>query len=443
MDSLRQQIKSLMKEVMKRIVGVVFCFWLWSCMQEDPEIGSNFFDDVSFEIVSWDTLTLNMYTVRFDSVQTHNLPRLMVGQAVHPTWGTIRSVPFFQIKSDELYDYDNLKDADFQNAYLTIYYDTYFYGDTTQLLQLEVYELSEEMELDDNSRLYNNSSFEVKLNEENEPKVLGSLAFEPRPFTKDSVEIPIDTEFADEFFRNLQADQMSEDDLLDYLKGFKLNSTSGSAVVGFQTAPVLKLHYLDKSNSPSTEETLRMEVGTGAIRFNQINASDIGDVVPESEEEYTSSAETDHKAYIQAGLGMAIRVELPYVKELLLIDQIPSIDKVELELVFENEIPEQTYMLQSGLSISIVDNKNRILEGYSDVSELVIDEEYDEEKKFVLDITSYVEYQLTVDVANADEALLIHFPQEDFLGTVNHLIVTDQTYDTKSSKIILNVLNLK
>ncbi|MEO9967997.1 MAG: DUF4270 family protein [Reichenbachiella sp.] len=415
----------------------------FACMQEDPEIGSDFFDEVSFEILTWDTLTVNLSTVRYDSVSTSTPARLLVGQADHPSLNAIKCEAYFQVFTDLEYSVEDLNDADFQDAFLTLYYDGYYFGDTTQLMVMEAYEVSEEMELDDESLLYNYSSYEVKSDADGNPISIGSVSFGPRPYMQDSVEIPLDDTFARSLFDLLQNDQLTSADLLDELHGLKLKSSGIGAVVGFMPDLVFKINYLDRSESPAVERTLHLSSTTGAIQFNHVEMDALDDLFPSTEEHGVSSSELNNIAYIQSGLGLAIRVDLPYVRQLLSADEVPVIDEVNLELVFENPVPEEVYMLSSGLIVMKVDSKNNILGVYDESPELELDIEFDEEKKFVVDITDFVVEQLSINTEENEDAILIQFADEYGSHSLNYLAVSDQEKSIESSKIILNVLNIK
>lgn len=428
---------------MNKLVSLLIAVLGVSCMQEDPEIGSDFFDEVSFEIVSWDTLTVDMYTVRFDSIKTNNPSRLLVGEAENVELGPVQAEAYFQVGPDLDYQVDELKDAAFKDAFLTLYYDSYYYGDTTSQVRLEVFEVAEEMELDDELNLYNYSSFEIKRDDMDQPISLGSYDFGPRPFTQDSVEIPLSQAFSEGLFEYLKSDQIDASDFLDSLRGLKIQSSVTSVILGFKPESTLKLNYLDKSESVSVERTLYLTSDVAALQFNHIEAAEIDHIFPEDQEEKLSTESTDHKAYIQSGLGLGIRVELPYIRDLLSADEVPLIDEVKLELVFENEIPEEIYMLNAGIIIRRVDHNNEILFQYDESPELMLDIEFGEERKFVVDISDFVSEQLAIDTPENDHGLLIQFPEEYSQGTLNHLIVSDQDRGAESSKIILNVLNIK
>lgn len=429
---------------MKRYTAVLLGAWMIGCMQDEPEIGSDFFNEVSFEILSWDTLTMDMYTVHFDSIQTNNPARLLVGTAKNEVLDVIQSEAFFQLGSTLEYNAEDLAKSEFQQAFLTLYYDDYFYGDTTVLMDLVVYEVAEDIELNDDLVLYNLSSFEVKKTDSGLPISLGRHSFNPRPITRDSVDIPLDETFTRSLFDYLKSEQITTHDFLDSLRGLKVLASTEGAIIGFKTDFSLKLEYRDYAESILVDRTLVINsIGESDIQFNHIDSDGLEDLFVAKGVDQVPSEETENKTYIQSGLGLAIRIELPYLQGLLSTDHTLLIDEVQLELTIENSIPEEVYMLNSNVTLSKVDGENQTLIEYDVLPELVLDIEYREDQKFVIDITDFVEEQLSIYTPENEEALLIRFPSEYFFGSVNHLVVSDQQKSIESSKIILNVLNIK
>lgn len=417
--------------------------WLWvvlttvglGCMQEDPEIGSEFFSEVSFEIISWDTLSVKMFTVALDSVPANSGTRLLIGQVNHQDLDTIISESYFQLGPD--LDYSFVGDhIEFDEAHLVLSYDGYYYGDTLSTLELEVREVAEEMELDDDFKIYSSDSYAVK------PEVIGSYEFEPRPSSPDSIDISLKESFSSKLFEYLYNEQVSVEDFLDFLYGLKISSASGEAVVGFTPTAQLRIKYLDKSESPSVERELNITIQTDHIQFNQITGVKSDELFGGLDEEVVLSSYSENKTYVQSGTGLATRLEFPYLENLLSADEVPVIDEVRLELVFENNIPTEVSMLDGTLTLSKVDKNNEVLWIYSTVPELVVDFEFKEDRKIVIDIKDFVQEQLSINTPENSDALLIKFSDGIYQSSVDHLILSDQDGD-RNTKIIINELKIK
>ncbi|MEP2276122.1 MAG: DUF4270 family protein [Reichenbachiella sp.] len=420
---------------MKKWLGGFCGICMMACMQEDPEIGSDFFGDVSFEIISWDTLSFELYTVALDSLPTNTGSRVLVGQVDHSDLDSIVAQSYFQFSPSEGYFFDG-ENIEFVDAYLTLNYDGYFYGDTLSAMNLELFELSEEMVVDDDGLLYKDDSFTTK------PNAIGEFTFSPRPFSLDSIEIPIDGTFATNLFEFLNKEQVSEEDFIDAFYGLKICSESSNAILGFHSTPTIKINYLDNFYSPPVERTLTIESSDEHIKFNQITSELAAYLFEDMEEKILNSSDLDHKSYVQSGSGLATRLEFPYLKQLLNTEDAPVIEEVLLELVFENKVPEEVAMLSESLILSKVDRNNNLILNYSAVPELVVDLEFNEERKLVIDIKEFVEDQLLVDTQEANEALLLRFSTDIYQSSVDHLIISDHIGNS-SSKIILNELKIK
>ncbi|UXX79164.1 DUF4270 domain-containing protein [Reichenbachiella carrageenanivorans] len=415
------------------ILSVGVC--MIACMQEEPEIGSDFFGQTSFEITSWDTLSMKMYTVAYDSLPTSLGARLLIGQVDHSDLGSVSSHSYFQLSPSEGYSISG-DHIEFVNAYLTLIYDGYYYGDTLSSLSLEVFEVIEELELDDDNVIYNSETFEIKSD------TLGTYEFSPRPYSYDSIHIPLHSTFVSGLFDFLQAEEVATNDFLDLFRGVRISSKSAGAIVGFQPTPRLNINYLDKSESPSIERTLTLSVQSGQIQYNQITGEKATTLFADLDDGVLSTTDSDHRAYVQSGTGLATRIELPYLKTLLSTDETPLLDEVKLELVFENKIPEEVYMLVDGLTLSKVNKNNELLLEYTTIPELVVDLEYKEQRKIVIDIKAFVEEQLDITTPENNDALMIKFSNEIYQNSVDHLILMDQEGDG-NSKIILSELKIK
>ncbi|UXP33813.1 DUF4270 domain-containing protein [Reichenbachiella agarivorans] len=413
------------------------------CSQVDPEIGSDFFDEVSFELVTWDTLTMEMSTVQLDSVITNAPVRLLVGEAVQEDLGEMSAETYFQLGGDVLTDFPTGSRFDYSRVTMTLYFDDYYYGDTTKLMTLEVQELSEDLELDEDGYLYNSSSFGTKTDFSGQPIIYGTTSFYPKPTQKDSIEIDLLTERGLEIFNFLADGEIAASDFKDYLKGFKIVSKDAHCILGFTISPSLKIYYDDRSDEDSEEQTLEFNTSVDDIYFNHLVASTYNEAfLTLDSEDRLSSELTNNQSYVQSGIGRAVRIDLPHIRNILSGDDELLLDKVELVLMIENEIPEETYMLQN-LSVYRVDKNNDFLAVYDLPYTLSVDSEYGYGRSYTIDITDFVEEQIALNTVINEDGILLRFETEQFFGTLDHLILADQHSDKEKSIIKLNVVKIK
>lgn len=412
-------------------------------MEEDPEIGATFFDDVSFELISWDTLTFKMSTIQIDSIATSSAERLLVGQYNHETLGQLEAKSYVQLSPLDVEDNSLPDDAVFQQMTFTLFYDRYSYGDTTQLMEIELFKVAEEIELDDDDFLYNFSSFDLALEADGTLNSIGTASLYPRPYTKDSIEIEVDQVFSQSLFDLLVADDVDRDVFLEFLEGIQVSATSSHAIVGFLPELGFNLYYLDKSVIPTIERVIKFQPGTSDIIFNNIASDRTDTSLSELTSDDLASSVSNNQSFIQAGMGLALKIELPYIKQILASDEELLIDDVLLELNFDNKIPEEQSMVTSGLVCYQINSKNEITKVIDSYPTLSLDLEYDQNRKFIFDITEFVSEQIDINTPDNDNALLFLFSQEQFYSTLHHLVINDANSESNKSSINLNVINIK
>ena len=137
-------------------------------------------------MVFLDTTTVKISTVLFDSLPTSGTDSVLVGHHADEMFGTITARFFFQVGLDSLDDYPDEDKADYQRISLVLPYGNYSYYDTTQIQTYYLYRVTEDMEYQDDRKLYNNDQFAYDTT-----KLIGSLSQYLRPHRNgDAVEMP-------------------------------------------------------------------------------------------------------------------------------------------------------------------------------------------------------------------------------------------------------------
>lgn len=420
-----------------RLVGVALLV-LIGCT-EPSEIGGSFFKEGSLGVVYTDTLSLHVSTVISDSLVTGNSSRLLIGYHADTDLGKVYSSAFFQLEpkysdNEEVFVYD-LSDisTDYLKTTLILYNDSYSYYDTLNYQTLYVHELKNKIETEEDGYLYNTS----KTDFYNAP--LGQLTFRPRPNSRDSIEIPLADYLgtiiyemavnADESLSN--ADVFTE----DILNGLVIlpDTTVDGAILGFDTKAELRVHYLDRSVVPSAEKYIRFFVSS---HYNQIiskrDATPLNELV--THKESLSSSLTSRKAYIQGGVGLSTRVEIPYLKSTL-IDN-PDLIFTRAYLTFKpvKGINKNNTSLPLQLKAYAVNKKNEVYADLLSSEEeegfvyLFADTDLDRDTYYKIDVTYFIKNQLAIEEFNSN-ALLFSLKTEELNNTVNRAYVGDQKSD--------------
>src|SRR5690606_27621808 len=201
-----------------------------ACKQgEGIRLDNEGIDDLGIEIV--DTLTVDARTFLLDPLPTAATGTILVGSLRDEALGELRLSSYFRISNSELNLSGLPADAVYDSLSLRLFYDGYYYGDTTAQLQLALHRLSEDLELSELPVALEDDEYPVFVSGETlwsdqsvafEPTALGSATFLPRPLsTSDTVRIKLD----DALGRSLFDMAMSNDTRLtnaeDFIDFFK------------------------------------------------------------------------------------------------------------------------------------------------------------------------------------------------------------------------------
>ncbi|AKD03106.1 DUF4270 domain-containing protein [Pontibacter korlensis] len=304
---------------------------LASC--EDPnELGLELVED-NISGVYTDTLTINVSTVLADSIATSGSGIMLAGQYTTPQTGALQASTYFQVGPGgvlatpaEGATYDSLK--------LILPTSGYYYGDTTQRVTYSVYELNSTLTARNlppvipneqpyssfyhqGAGLYSVSKVDLK------PEPLATYTFSPRPVSKDTLEISLQNELGQQWF-DLQ--KAGDDKLKDnnsfaaFFKGLGIVASEGNAVLGFPTSgAVVRLYYSEPSSSGGnrTVKSYNFSLINSNLQYNKFDGDFTGTPLEglKDSKELPASA-TNEISVAQAGTGLLIKLEIPYLENL-------------------------------------------------------------------------------------------------------------------------------
>lgn len=98
-------------------------------------IGEDFLD-VDTHVIVTDTVSVLASTIQLDSVSTTNASRLLIGALQDAEFGNLKAQTYFNLLASS-YDIDN--DATYDSIGVILYYDRYYYGDTTKIQTFKVH----------------------------------------------------------------------------------------------------------------------------------------------------------------------------------------------------------------------------------------------------------------------------------------------------------------
>jgi len=434
---------------MRRMLWPFVILLLFGCTSNDDIIGSKVDQYIKSQttFVLIDTFSVNLNSILIDSIETSSAENLLVGKYTDSEFGTLAATTYFQLDlpddiSLEKDEYDSIVEA-YDSMTLVLRCGDLAYGDTLQPQTLKVYRLLEEIEIDENGAIYNTTSF--KYND----TPLGEITYTPRPYRDDSVVIRLDDSMGLEFFekmKNSEDDVTSDDDFKEFFKGLVIVSDDqNTAVLSFlpDTTTKVSLHT-HVPGLTRTEKTHNFSFGTTGNYFNHIDCDRTGTDIEmlNTQREAIPSSQTGNKAFIEAGAGIVMRVNIPGIQRLLEYDNLSFMYKAELSLrVYpdsDKEInpPEQLLMYYTDKYNNLMSEiQNSDLEAI--YSNYYSDDIYDEYNYYTLDLTEFLSNELSSGYVDDDLGMIISVPETEFKSSLNRLVI-----DARSGSQYRPVLNI-
>ena len=405
-------------------------------------VGEDFLD-IDTNVIVTDTISIVTSTIQLDSVSTTNSTRLLIGKLKDQDFGNLESQTFFNLLTSN-YDIDN--DATFDSIGVILYYDTYYYGDTTKIQTFKVHEIIENFDSnnDDDDNFYNTSTLEYSNT------VLGELSFTPYPNKKDSIYIPINQDFGIDLFDKLQSNTINDaDDLYQDFRGLTIASDENSdAVLGFsKTSTVLRMYYTLKNDDEDNDDFFKdFTIINSTRNFNSITSDKSGTLL-NSLQSYTdilNTTNTNNLAYIQSGTSLNMRVELPSIRNLNKLEQNGTAISATLKFYPTLQSYQSNTIGVDSLAVYVVDKKNRMVDQLVDLNGSTVyaklntqNDEFNSKNYYTADITYFVEIILTSSY-NLDYALIFQFPNNT--NSVNKINIYDAINSENSMKLSLTYL---
>ena len=409
---------------------------LWSCGDDnaydtDFEAGEDFTDS-NIRVLSIDTLTVEMSTIKFDSLVTSDATRILVGQYLDTVFGKTTASSYFELLPTS-YSIDN--EAVYDSISFFMGYDKYYYNDTLQTSSIHVKRLTARVKPVEGDSFYNEQTIA------HETESLGEIAFIPRPLGgTDSVEIKLNDEFGEELFEQIQQKNITTNDQLrEYFKGITLQpgENDNGAVLGFNTSSdktYLRIYYSTHETEEPTVQYTDFTITTEnspATFFNRIVSEDDGTLFSQltSREVVLPSSEAGDRVFIQSGTGITTRIRFPSIRTLYDIDGTGTVLNAFLRIKPTNASYDKNLPLRDTLNIYIVDQNNDITEqlttSESTALQAILNRENEEfnELYFEVPLGTYIERLMTA--TREDRSSLILIPSQ-YSSSVDRMVLNGE-----------------
>ncbi len=386
---------------------------IFSC-QRSTNIGYNILpDDDQININITDTLSLEVHTIKTDSVIASGVSELLLGEYTDPIFGYSKASFALQFAMGQAVNFNNTDIVD--SVILSLPYNqntNNIYGNSSAEQTVEIYKIPND--LDNQKIYYSNENPDLYTGD-----LVGSTTY--YPVAADTIlNIKLDNSLGEYF---ITADQSNFDSIQSFHTFFKglyikaeSNNDDGAIVKFNMNSALIMIIYFHRDNNSNFQYKITANNSLN-VRFNLI------------EHDYTSAdfagpiddntLPQDTVAYLQAGSGLYIKIQVPFLKNLNNFGNI-VINRAELII---NTIPEN---LSSENTYPAI-NKTFITGFVSDTSSILIPDyitqtsysgELYEDGTYKFDITAYVQNILSGATENKGIKLFPAFDNSDVARSI-------------------------
>ncbi|MGF1924247.1 MAG: DUF4270 family protein [Bacteroidia bacterium] len=343
-----------------------------ACRKNDSSI--DFIDDETIGVTLLDTFTVRASTMLLDSLSTSGSGTILLGQIDDPAFGKIECSTYFPLQAANTFP-EFTKTSRFDSLKLSFEYGGYHYGDTTKIAGFDVFQLSQEIKPQFNPKafdpdekslisasgaLYNNSKVAYTNNS------LGKIQLKIKPRSKDSVNIKLDQQFGENLFAliyNKDAKTSNQEEFNKYFKGLAIipSGPDMNSVASYRTGSLKMRVYYSEPDAAGfrVSKNLVFKVVDSTKQFNRIAADRSATVLKDLS--YTnrqiSSKLTSNRAFIQAGIGIATKINFPHLQTFLKLNS-KVINKAELLIEIPGN-PASQLLPPKDLNLILADLKDK------------------------------------------------------------------------------------
>ncbi|QDH79241.1 DUF4270 domain-containing protein [Echinicola soli] len=399
---------------------------LSGCFQNDTLTESQMVvdsDELELRLIEY--TDVDLFTYFNDSLVTNSISSFMLGHHEDDIRGQIHAEPYLQfgLSSGTTIEEEGRLDS----TVLVLFYEEYHY-DTLPAFDVAVYELTEELEADDNGDIYSYQTF----GHTDQP-----MAFVPSRVVphKDSLTITLPADFGERFFelgKDHDGPFASTENLEEVFKGLMLSTEDNSALMSFSEDSYIGFYYRIPSDLDEGAKVLKLTVAAGSQQYTHlgIDRSSLFYVSPDAYENIPREKSGD-VVMADLILGASIRLELPNIHELLELADDYYITTASLRLPLKPDTYNQYFNTPlTTINISIVDKKNLIIQQIGSTAITSWDEQFQEKTFYEVPIKPFIDYKLSKGINNQD-ALWISVPASTGTIETSGLILSDISGEQK------------
>ncbi|MDJ0644637.1 MAG: DUF4270 family protein, partial [Flavobacteriaceae bacterium] len=334
-------------------------------------------------------------------------------------FGRINSKSYVQL-SPSSFDIEN--DAQFDSIELVLKYDKYFYNDTIPAQEFKVFEVDQTIEPDEGN-YYNTTNFRYK------DAPIALKEFLPKINKVDSLVIKIADSYGRSLFTKFIENEINnEDEFLDDFKGLLVEGTreTNTTILGFSLDSYMRMYYSLDNEIEADGRVLDFSFNAGNT-FNNISSNKSTTYFEsiDDQEDYLSSDEADELSFIQSGIGIVTRIDIPNINALNNIQGQGSILDAKLKMTLKRNSSTNNLFTDGNLLAFIIDRKSNVLadltfDGSVPVTSVIeiSDSEFDADT-YVMDMMSFIDLKQQ----ETNEPFFLAIYPEEFTSSVNRYVL--------------------
>lgn len=425
------------------LIKLLFAGVLFSSCADDEaiyKIGDRFVKEES-KIHYVDSLTVNVSTVRVDSLPATGNNTVFLGYQNDPLLGTSEAKSYVEfIPATSLPSLD--EDAIFERLVIYIKQTGYYSGDTTLEKTLSFHEVLEPIEpRNENQRIYNTDTFLINPS----PLATHSLKQRPNASREDFIKLP--DALGLKWFDWLVNDNDTIKNGTTFKKQFPglallpvtKDVSWSSTFFGYNTTPAdtnhvqqlqLRLYYRIRGQEKNTYFTF-IPSETAKV-FTNYTVDYSGSVVDGIENTgIISSTNSNNLVAVQAGGSLGFRIDIPMIDKLKEIH--PNLSVLDARLMIKPR--KGTYDKASELpqlTVYWIDSKNQTkgqltnFTGNPILSSLTADDEFNDNTYYSIDLLSFILNK--TNQLNPDQSLFIFLSNRDNVSSFKRVVFGDQSF---------------
>lgn len=422
-------------------------FLLSACENTNNGLGNSLLEPQAYSTYI-DSCSVALITLKADSVASsgHNL--LITGRINELYMGETSATSYLSFNLPTFSEHRKFETTRLTMDSLTfeLYYDQDFTGDTTKNMTISLHQLNNALQLPSHGNYYTHhySTFS--------PDPIVTKTFTPYPSRGHAVSIRMPDFMGQELLELLsqQNTVLSSQETFDnYLGGLALSmpeANNNAALYNYllnDSSGTLNIYYhFVEDQKESHQIVIKPNTTTSYFSLNQdLSASPFAQL--KTGYNGINAVETNNEAMCAGLTGAMIRIEFPYLRNLLELGKTGYVDYAQLILRPINNSYSENFKLPENLELYVVDGTNTATDAITTNSgtemqtgSLNVDYEFATNTYYSFEITDFINTELKAIGINK-RSLLLSLPEDTWSKTAKRVVLGNSLHNTNPVELII------